>query len=237
MGIAQHQEKNGGLNCRKSVLNCFGQKENLKMTLKTLVFLAVLLFFAPALHAQNEQTASSVINSEYYNRRTAESIENIAKELAKISKSVDGFNERLKNFSETFTSNQGLRLTEKQQKLLAAFEFLNRAEQRLSTLQTLKITLAERQTAARMRLAQNETESRPESIDRNVAVRGTTDGEELRESRRRALARQKVEISNLINEIQNSINAANEEIRLTENFLKSIRNRIFPEIEKELSDL
>jgi Skp family chaperone for outer membrane proteins len=233
MGFAQHQEKNGGLNCLKSVLNCFGQKENLKMKSRLFFFPIVILLATTATFAQNEPL---VIN-DGLNRQTADSIENIAKELAKISKSVADLNARLKTFSETFTSNQGLRLTDKQQKLLAAFEFLNRAEQRLSTLQTLKITLAERQTAARMRLAQNEIESRPESIDRNVAVRGTTDGEELRESRRRALARQKVEISSLIGEIQNSINAVNEEIRQTENFLKSIRQRIFPEIEKELSDL
>jgi predicted nucleic acid-binding Zn-ribbon protein len=207
------------------------------MTVKMLVFLTVLTIFAPALQAQNEQPAAST-NSEYYNRRTAESMESIAKELVKISKSVEGFNERLKNFSETFTSNQGLRLTERQQKLLAAFEFLNRAEQRLATLQTLKITLAERQTAARVRLAQNEVDSKPEAIDRSVAVRGTvTDAEEARESRRRALARQRNEINNLIGEIQESINAINEEIRQTEYFLRTIRSRIFPEVLKELSDL
>lgn len=208
------------------------------MTVKMLVFLTVLLTFAPALHAQNEQTASSTINTDFYNRKTAESVESIARELAAISKSVTEFNARLKNFSETFNSNQGLRLTDRQQKLLAAFEFLNRAEQRLSNLQTLKITLSERQTAARMRLAQNEVDSKPENIDRSVAVRGAiTDADEMRESRRRALTTQRNEINALLNEIRNSISAINEEIRQTENFLRNIRERIFPEIEKELSDL
>ncbi|MDQ3800680.1 MAG: hypothetical protein M3384_14635 [Acidobacteriota bacterium] len=191
----------------------------------------------PALQAQNQPQQSMPTVNDYYNRQTAESVENIAKELASISKSVNDLNARLKNFSETFTSNQGLRMTDRQQKLLAAFEFLNRAEQRLSTLQTLKITLSERQTAARMRLAQNETDSRPESIERNVAVRGTTDAETMREDRRRALARQRNEITALISEIQDSINAINEEIRQTENFIKTIRHRIFPEIQRELSDL
>jgi predicted nucleic acid-binding Zn-ribbon protein len=204
------------------------------MKSRLLLFPAVLLFTAVAAFAQNTQPG--VINEDA-NRRTAQSVDDIARTLAKISKALDGFNERLKNFTDTFSSNQGLRLTDKQQKLLAAFEFLNRAEQRLANLQTLKITLSERQTAARMRLAQNETESRPESIDRNIAVRGTTDAEEMRESRRRALARQRNEINSLISEIQDSINTVNEEIRQTENFLKVIRRLIFPEIEKELSDL
>ncbi len=207
------------------------------MVSKILVFLTVLLIFVPALQAQNQPQQSMPTVNDYYNRQTAESVENIAKELASISKSVNDLNARLKNFSETFTSNQGLRMTDRQQKLLAAFEFLNRAEQRLSTLQTLKITLSERQTAARMRLAQNETDSRPESIERNVAVRGTTDAETMREDRRRALARQRNEITALISEIQDSINAINEEIRQTENFIKTIRHRIFPEIQRELSDL
>lgn len=201
------------------------------MKSRLFLFLNFLFFSAIAIYAQNAQP---VVSSD----RTAQSIEDIARELTKISKSIDAFNERLKNFSETFNSNQGLRLTERQQKLLAAFEFLNRAEQRLSTLQTLKITLSERQTAARMRLAQNEVDAKPENIDRSVAVRGAiTDAEEMRESRRRALARQRNEINNLINEIQDSINTANEEIRQTEYFLKTIRQRIFPEILRELSDL
>lgn len=203
---------------------------------KMLVFLTVLLIFVPALYAQSQQPAPML--NEYYNRQTAESIESIAKELAKISKSVNDFNERLKNFSETFNSNQGLRLTERQQKLLAAFEFLNRAEQRLSTLQTLKITLSERLTAARTRLAQNEIDSKPENIDRSIAVRGSvSDAAELRESRRRVLALQRTEINNLINEIQDAINDVNNEIRQTETFLRSIRSRIFPEILREISDL
>jgi len=215
----------------ETVLNCSGQKENLKMKSRLLLFLTVLIVTATVAPAQNNQPL--IIDN-----RQAESIDNIVKELAKISKSVTDLNARLKYFSETFTSNQGLRLTDKQQKLLAAFEFLNRAEQRLSYLLTLKITLTERQTAARMRLAQNEVDSKPESIDRSVAVRGAiTDAEEMRESRRRALARQKAEINNLINEIQASVNSVNEEIRQTEIFLRSIRQRIFPEIEKELSDL
>ena len=201
------------------------------MKSRLLLFLTVLIVTATVAPAQNNQPL--IIDN-----RQAESIDNIVKELAKISKSVTDLNARLKYFSETFTSNQGLRLTDKQQKLLAAFEFLNRAEQRLSYLLTLKITLTERQTAARMRLAQNEVDSKPESIDRSVAVRGAiTDAEEMRESRRRALARQKAEINNLINEIQASVNSVNEEIRQTEIFLRSIRQRIFPEIEKELSDL
>ena len=150
---------------------------------------------------------------------------------------METFNDRLKKFSETFSSNQGLRLSEKQQKLLAAFEYLNRAEQRLATLQQLKINLSEKQSDVRVKIAEVEDGLRPESIDRSISIRGTTEAEELRENRRMLLNRQKIELTSLLFEIQNTIYETNIEILQTEMFLRTIRHRIFPEIEKELSDL
>ncbi len=166
-----------------------------------------------------------------------EPIENISKEITKISKSLESLNEKLKTFTETFSSNQGLRLSERQQRLLAAFEYLNRAEQRLATLQILKINLTEKQSSVKVKIADVEDGLRPESVDRSVAMRGTTNAEELRSNRRQLLNREKSELTALLGEIQNTIYETNVEIRQTENFLKSIRQRIFPEIEKELSEL
>ena len=164
-------------------------------------------------------------------------LENIEKSLGKISKSINEFNELLKNFSQTFSSNQGLRLTEKQQRILAAFEYLNRAEQRLANLQNLKIDLTQKQTNINLQLAQIEDELRPESIDRSIALRGTTDAEELRDIRRQALNRQRGELRTLSGQISRDISEIDYEIQQTQQFLKRIRDRIFPEIEKELSDL
>lgn len=196
--------------------------------------LAFIFISVVSVLAQNNQTTSANENSIMPNAAT---FDVIARELVKISKSVSDLNLKLKNFSDTFTSNQGLRLTDKQQKLLAAFEFLNRAEQRLSTLQKLKFDLSEKQTSIRVQIARVENDLRPESIDRSVAVRGTTDAEELRENRRRILSRQRNDLLSLVSEIQNSIESTETEIRQTELFLKTIRQRIFPEIERELSDL
>jgi RNA processing factor Prp31 len=120
---------------------------------------------------------------------------------------------------------------------LIAFEFLNRAEQRLLSLQNLKLSLAERQTAFRLQLARITDDLLPESIDRYVSTRGTTNAEQLREIRRQALQREKNDLSILLNEINNNLNEINNEILETEMFLKTLRRRIFPEIEKEISDL
>lgn len=163
-------------------------------------------------------------------------IEDIVKQLASITKSVDELNKRLKMFSETFSSNQGIRLSEKQQKLLLAFEFLNRAEQRLLSLQNLKLSLTEKQTAFRLQLARINDDLLPESIDRYVSTRGTTNAELLRDLRRQALLKEKFDLTTAVSEIQIELNQTNEEIRQTSLFLRTLRGRIFPEIEKELSE-
>lgn len=93
----------------------------------------------------------------------------------------------MKKFSETFSSNQGLRLSEKQQQLLFAFEILNRAEQRLATLQTLKLTFAEKQTVLRLQLSRITDDLLPQSVNRYVALRGTTNVDQLKQIRRQAL--------------------------------------------------
>ena len=83
--------------------------------------------------------ANLTVAAQTDNSRTSYAIENISTEISKISKSLEVIsNKKLGTFSETFNSNQGLRLTEKQQRLLFAFEMLNRAETRLSTLQFSK---------------------------------------------------------------------------------------------------
>jgi hypothetical protein len=192
--------------------------------MKTFVLLWVLnLSLCTAISAQNESSNQSV------------QIDNISEKLTSIAKSLDQLNEKLKTFAETFSSNQGLRLTDRQQTVLIAFEFLNRAEQRLSTLQKLKIELTEKQTSVRMKLAENEENLRSESIDRTLG--GTTNAEELRNIRRRVLNRERSDLTSLLAEIDAMIRETDSEIKDTEMFLRRVRHRIFPAIDKELSDL
>ena len=192
-------------------------------------FAAIFLFSAVAAFSQQTPQPTPNISNQ--------TVESISQDLSKIAKSVEDLNKQMKKFFETFSTNQGLKLSEKQSRILFAFEILNRAEQRIATLQTLKLTFAERQTALRLLLARITDDSLPQSIDRYVSLRGTTNAEQLREIRRQALQKEKYELTKLLDELQNNINEINEEIRQTELFLKSIRQRIFGEIDKELSDL
>ena len=198
-----------------------------------LLFFSIAFIFSIQVFAQGNQPNVSTQQI----LQTQNPIENISVEISRIAKSVEALNLRLKNFSDTFSSNQGLRLTDKQQKLLAAFEFLNRAEQRLATLQKLKIDLSEKLTSTNTRIATVENNLRQENIDRSIAITGSTNAEEIRSNRRQLLYKQKSELNELLNEIRNTISDTDAEIRQTVMFLKNIRQRLFPEIEKEISNL
>ncbi len=198
-----------------------------------LLFFSIIFIFSIQVFAQSNQSNISTQQT----LQIQNPIENISIEISKISKSVETLNLRLKNFSDTFSANQGLRLTDKQQKLLAAFEFLNRAEQRLATLQKLKIDFSEKQTSTNVRIATVENNLRQENIDRSIAITGSTNAEEIRVNRRQILYKQKTELNELLNEIRNAMSDTDAEIRQTVMFLKNIRQRLLPEIEKEISDL
>jgi hypothetical protein len=195
------------------------------------------IFFVSAIVLLNITGTFAQTNQGINSIQTQNPLESIAQEIVRIAKSVEILNKRLENFSQTFSSNQGLRLTDRQQKILIAFEFLNRAEQRLSVLQKSKIELIEKQSSARVALAKIEEDLIPETIDRQIAVRGSTNAELVREARRQVLYKEKAELSNLLVEIQRILYETNNEIRQTDNFLKNTRQRLFPEIEREISDL
>ena len=197
-----------------------------------ILFVLYLFVFTSPLSAQQTNKEYPQLAPEIY--KLSESVERISKDLTILAKSNESLNQALKKFVETFSSNQGLQLTERQQKLLVAFEFMNRYEQRLATLIKLKLDLIERQSAVRIQFATVTDDLLPESVDRYVAFRGTTNAEQLRNIRKQILNREKVELSTVITEIQRSLQDTNNEIRQIEKILSISRQRIFPEMEKEL---
>lgn len=184
-----------------------------------------------------QQTPPNYPPADQEIRRLAEPVEKISRDLAQMTKSVDALTRNLSLFFEKFSSNQGLQLTERQQKLLFSFEILNRSEQRLATLQKLKLDLSEKQSSLRLQIASVTDDLLPESIDRYVSTRGTTNAEQIREIRRQALSRERAELGNLLSDVQRGIQETDSELRQIEMFLRTIRMRIFREIEREVSDL
>ncbi len=164
-------------------------------------------------------------------------IQNISQEITKISKSVQNFNANLKELMEKFMVGKGMQLNERQQKLLLGFEVLNRAEQRLEILQKFQIELTQKEGEVKTRMAQVQEELIPGSIDRNIAMIGTTNGNEMRENRRRTFETERRNLQVLSEQINRNLQQTNEELRQAENFVQRLRRKILPQIEVEISDL
>lgn len=161
---------------------------------------------------------------------------NISAELTNISRSVQTLNERLKAFVDKFEKVGGLTLTEKQQKLVLGLEVLVRAEQRVSTFQKFQIELVEKQNEARSKLAQVEVDLRPRSIDRSVAFEGTTETEELRDSKRQKLQAERSSLQQLLSQIQGNLSETNDNLREAQALANRLRRTFLPQIERELAE-
>lgn len=166
-----------------------------------------------------------------------QAVDKIAKDVSKMTTAVESLSQSWKGFATTFSSNQGLQLTPRQQKLILAFEILNRTEQSLANMIKLRLDLAERQSRVRLQLARVTDDLLPQSIDRYVSTRGTTNAEALREIRRDALSKEQRENSALLSQIQQQIESTNQDIDRTEAQIRHIRSRLFGEVEKELAEL
>jgi hypothetical protein len=169
--------------------------------------------------------------------QTQDPVANISAELTNISKSVQTMNDRLKAFLDKFSAVGGATYTEKQQRLLLGLEFLVRNEQRLATLQRFQIELVEKQVSVRTRLAQVEVDLKSQSIDRTVAFAGTTQTEELRDSRRQTLQAERTSLQTLLSQIQTSLNDTTAQLREVQMLVQRLRQQLLFQVEKEVSDL
>lgn len=198
-----------------------------------LVFLFVLCSSAFA-QTVRPQPGQGSVGQTY---RSSDPIENISNDLSRISRSVEELNRNWAKFTSTFSSNQGLQLNERQQKLILALDVLNRTEISLANMQKLKLDLIERQSRFRLQFATVTDDILPQSLDRYVALRGTTDAEGLRDIRRQALAKEQRELAVVLNQIQRELDNTNDDIRRTELQVKNLRNQVFGEVERQLADL
>ena len=169
--------------------------------------------------------------------RVVDPWERLSNDISKIARSVESLNNNWATFMKTFSTNQGLVLSEKQQKLILALEVLNRVEVSYNNMQKLKLDLTERQSRVRLQLAQIADDLLPQSIDRYVSMRGTLDTDPIREVRKQALIKEQRELSLLNLQVDRELINLNDEMRRTELQMRTIRQQVFGEIEKQLSDL
>lgn len=199
--------------------------------------LVALLFLLPTQFAISQAVRMPADPNPQPTSRSSEPLDSIANDMSRITRAVEALNKNWGEFIKIFSTNQGLQLNDRAQKLLLALEVLNRLNVDLANLQKQKLDLQERQSKFRLQLATVTDDLLPQSIDRYISMRGTTDAEGLREIRRLALERERRELNTVLNQIDRDLNANDLEIRRTEAQVRNLRNQIFGEVEKQLSDL
>jgi hypothetical protein len=167
-------------------------------------------------------------------RPPADPLTAAAADLAKISRSVQTLSATLQAFVDKFEKVSGLTLTEKQQKLILGMELLTRTEQRVVTLQKSQIELTEKLNSTRARLTNVEIELRPRNVNNSTTFAGTTETEELRESRRLKLERERTTLSQLEFQVQGNLAETGNTLRDAQALAERLRKTFLPQIEREL---
>ena len=161
-------------------------------------------------------------------------INNISTELSKIGKSVQTLNDRMKAFVDKFEKVGSMSLTEKQLDIVFGLELLIRAEQLIAGHQKSQIELTEKLNESRTKLAQVEIDLRPRSIDRSIAMIGTTDTDELRDNKRMKLQAERQSLVQLLSQIQENLAENNDKLRSAQILANNLRRQYLPQIDKEI---
>ena len=115
-------------------------------------------------------------------------------------------------------------------------ELLTRTEQRVANLQKSQVELTEKLNSTRNRLDYVETALRPRNVNNSTTFAGSTETEELRESRRYRLERERASLSQLENSIQGNLAETSNTLREAQALADRLRKQFLPQIEREVYD-
>lgn len=162
-------------------------------------------------------------------------------EVALLRKSLQALNTRLREIGDRLTApdaRQPNAADPKQNRLSASLDILTRTEQRAELLRRQLLELTEKETAYRSRLMQLDEDLRPESIDRNLALAGTTRSTtDLRDARRRVLDNERAGVISLLNQTTQSRQRLEDDVKQADALVSRLRLRLLPLIEKEIDKI
>ena len=159
----------------------------------------------------------------------------IANELGNISRSVQTMNERLKAVLDKGSPSTSV-IAEPRQKIVVGIQALTAAELRVIQFQTAQYDLAQKLNDTRAKLAQTELDLRPRNIDRSVAFEGTTETEELRESRRQRLQGDRLVLQQNLKQFQGDLATNAEKLQEAQLFADKLRRIYLPQMEREMTE-
>ncbi len=125
---------------------------------------------------------------------------------------------------------------QKQRQLAMNLDILTKSEQRSDGLRKQLFEMIEKENTIRGRIDHIDSDARPESIDRSLAMTGSLRPEELREQRRRSLASEKTNLQLLLTEVQKNRASLELNLQRADALVEKLRVRIEKEIDAALME-
>jgi glucose/arabinose dehydrogenase len=171
----------------------------------------------------------------------AASSDALVNEVSLLRKSLQTLNAMLREISDKLLAPDA-KLADvpdtKQSRLASALAILNQTEQRAELLRRQLLEMMEKETFYKNRLVQIDESSRPESIDRTLALVGTTTSTtDLRDTRRRVLDNERSGIQNLLSQTSQSRMRLEDDVKQADALVAKLRQRLLPLIEREIDKI
>jgi hypothetical protein len=163
-------------------------------------------------------------------------------EVALLRKSVQTLNARLREISDKLlapdaAAKQADASNPKQNRLASHLDILTRAEQRAEVMRKQLLELTEKETWFKNRLVQIDEDSRPDSIDRTLALVGSVRTPDMRDTRRRVLENERAGVQNLLGQTSQGRQRLEEDLKQADALVSRLRQRLLPLIEKEIDKI
>jgi hypothetical protein len=165
----------------------------------------------------------------------------LVNEVALLRKSLQSLNTRLREITDKLLApdpKQADATNPKQSRLTNSLNLLTLAEQRAELLRRQLLEMTEKETFYRNRIVQIDESSRPESIDRTLALVGTTiSTTDLRDTRRRVLDNERTGVLSLLSLTSQSRIRLEDDVKQADALVARLRLRLLPLIEKEIDKI
>jgi hypothetical protein len=170
------------------------------------------------------------------------SADTLVNEVALLRKSLQSLNTRLREISDKLLapsdSKQPDASNTKQSRLTNSLNLLTLTEQRAEIMRRQLLEMLEKETFYKNRVVQIDESSRPESIDRSLALVGTTiSTTDLRDTRRRVLDNERSGVLSLLSQTSQSRIRLEEDLKQADALVARLRQRLLPLIEKEIDKI
>jgi len=158
--------------------------------------------------------------------------ETFEEKIDKLSTRMKEMNTRMKSLESAKQSEYD----ERQRRLLLNLDILTRAEQRAETLRKQLFDMIEKENQIKTKLDTIDFDARPEMIERQVSMAGSLRPEELRETRKKSLDAEKINLSTLLSNIEATRSSLEQNVQKADQLVEKLRAVLEKDIDDALNE-